>query len=89
MVTRRLPALFLASSGDSDSTGTIRVGMPVRAVANVLQIDAPPRAFSGSITWGRSGRLVRVRFVQGKVVGVEEGHVPLPVNVNKVEPDPE
>ena len=81
------PTMTLAQAGEADSLGTIRVGMPVREVCKVLDIEPPPRAFSGTITWGRDGRVLRIRFTDGKAVAIEEGNLPLPVTVNKIQAD--
>ena len=61
--------------------------MTVRNACAALDIEAPPRAFSGTITWGRDGRILRVRFDTGKVVAIEEGRLPFAVTVTKVQPD--
>ena len=81
------PTLFLEPAGDADSLGAIRTGMTVRNACAALDIEAPPRAFSGTITWGRDGRILRVRFDTGKVVAIEEGRLPFAVTVTKVQPD--
>jgi hypothetical protein len=78
------PAMFLGPSKDSDSTGEIRVGMRPPEVAKVLAIEPPERGFVGSITWAKDGRVLRVRFVQGRVAGVEEGNLPVPLPFNRV-----
>jgi hypothetical protein len=78
------PTAFLGPSKDADSTGEIRVGMRPPEVAKVLSIDAPARGFVGSITWARDGRVLRIRFTQGRVVGVEEGSLPMPVTLTRV-----
>ncbi len=80
------PTYCLSPAGEADSLGTIRVGMPVREVCKVLDIESPPRAFSGMITWGRGGRMLRLRFIDGKVVAIEEGNLPFTVTVTKVQP---
>jgi len=81
------PTLFLAAAGEADSTGAIRVGMTVRDVCKTLDIEAPPRAFSGTITWGRDSRILRIRFKDGMVAALEEGSLPFPVTVNKIQPE--
>jgi hypothetical protein len=79
------PTYCLEAAGEVDSLGAIRVGMPVREVCKALDIEAPPRAFSGTITWGRGGRMLRIRFTDGKVVAIEEGSLPFAVTVTKVQ----
>lgn len=80
------PTYCLSPAGEADSLGAIRVGMPVREVCKTLDIESPPRAFSGTITWGRGGRMLRLRFTDGKVVAIEEGNLPFTVTVTKIQP---
>lgn len=77
---------------EADSTGRIRVGMPMGEVARVVDADAGRRAGaadgvlvrfpdietkSGGLNWMRDGRLVTARFVQGRVAEViEAGGLP-------------
>jgi len=83
------PAVFLGPPKDADSTGEIKVGMRPPEVAKVLAIDAQlKRGFAGSVTWARDGRVLRVRFAQGRVVGVEEGSLPVPLTLARVSEDP-
>jgi hypothetical protein len=81
------PTAFLGPPKEADSTGEIKKGMRPAEVAKVLSIDSPPGGFIGTITWARDGRVLRVRFVQGRVNGVEEGSLPLPVTMTKVTED--
>lgn len=79
------PTVFLGPPKEADSTGDIRKGMRPDDVGKVLALDkAPERGFVGTITWAKDGRVLRVRFDQGRVVGVEEGTVPLPVTTTYV-----
>jgi hypothetical protein len=83
------PEVFLGAEQEADSTGRIRAGMPVAAAAQELQIDPPPRAWSGTITRGERARLLRVRVEVGRVKSVEEGSVGVPVlDLLRVEADP-
>jgi hypothetical protein len=82
------PSVFLGPSQDTDSTGEIRVGMWPREVAKVLAIEEPERGFVGSITWAKDGRVLRIRFAQGRVVGIEEGSLPIPVKLTRVTENP-
>jgi hypothetical protein len=81
------PTVFLEPAGEADSLGAVRIGMPVREWCAALGIELPPRAFSGFITWGRDGRILRVRFTDGKAVAIEEGRLPFAVTVTKVQPE--
>jgi hypothetical protein len=89
--------LFLGPVADADSTGRVRVGMHVVAVARALEMEPPPRQsadartaaqpdleFTGTILRESDGRVLRVRFRGGSVTGIEEGHSPLAV-LNRVE----
>jgi hypothetical protein len=85
------PSAFLGPSKDADSTGEIKVGMRPPEVAKVLSINAPDRGFPdrgfvGTITWAKDGRVLRVKFAQGRVSGVEEGSLPVPLTFNRVAP---
>lgn len=84
------PTVFLGPSKDADSTGEIRVGMRPPEVAKALSIEAPQLrgGFVGSITWAKDGRVLRIRFTQGRVAGVEEGSLPVPVSLTRVSEDP-
>ncbi len=73
-------------TGDTDSTGRIRSGMPISEVARVIEADRPPdgdlphltRDFppgtrpTGWLTWRENGRVVFIRFVNGTVTGVRD-----------------
>lgn len=78
------PSAFLGPEKDADSTGEIRTGMRPAEVAQVLAIDAPERGFVGTVTRAKDGRVVRVRFAQGRVAGVEEGSLPVPLTYSRV-----
>jgi hypothetical protein len=72
-------------TGESDSTGRIRVGMAMSDVARVIEPEdpAPPgepladtfppgNTRSGDLVWCENGRWVRITFSRGKVTGVRE-----------------
>lgn len=72
-------------TGESDSTGRIRVGMRMSDVARVIEPEArtagiphltddfpPGNTRSGDLEWREDGRWVRVTFAGGVVTGVRE-----------------
>jgi hypothetical protein len=74
-----------------DSTGKIRVGMPMHEVAKVLDAEvgrepAAPNSLaarlpegtkkSGELTWARDGRVLSIEFEEGRVVAIDEETVP-------------
>jgi hypothetical protein len=82
------PTVFLGPTKDADSTGEIRIGMRPPEVAKALSIQAPERGFVGSITWAKDGRVLRIRFTQGRVAGIEEGSLPVPLSLTRISEEP-